>query len=243
MTRCLSSDFASRPSPAGLTRSSDFRRALRGRHRRRAAMNRRKIGTRARAVPGDLDDQKSGIDDGLDCCESSGDHLRNAQSPERPMAIRLLATAGEHRHPSTSRSRRKSSCLLVELMGIDPTTPSPAKPAERGSGGLSRPRLHPGWLAARMTAPFRHSYHYGSRHPRQDRDAAPGPPGRPKAPSRLGLLVRVYERKGHHYHESDCLVCGADGVATPARSPDRPAPTCTPIGTGCSVKDDDRRGQ
>lgn len=84
---------------------------------------------------------------------------------------------------------------------------------EPGSRYLGdRPRLHPAWLAARMTALVRHSYHYGpaihSRTRMQHLN-----PGWAEGTLTVGArLVRVYERKGHHYHESDCLVVADDGT-------------------------------
>lgn len=75
----------------------------------------------------------------------------------------------------------------------------------------SRPRLHPGWLAARMTQVVRHSYHYGPAIHARTRMQHLGP-GWAEGVVRVGArLVRVYERKGHHYHESDCWVFGDDG--------------------------------
>ncbi len=75
-----------------------------------------------------------------------------------------------------------------------------------------RPRLNPGWLAARMTALVRHSYHYGPAiHSRTRMQHLA--PGWAEGTLTVGArLVRVYERKGHHYHESDCLVVADDGT-------------------------------
>jgi acyl dehydratase len=78
------------------------------------------------------------------------------------------------------------------------------------------PRLHPGWIAARMTGLVRHSYHYGPAiHARTRMQHLA--PGRAEGTIVVGArLVRVYERKGHHYHESECWVFGDDGNAVAA---------------------------
>ena len=99
-----------------------------------------------------------------------------------------------------------------------PASESPAWAKKRlgeqpGSRYLGeRPRLHPGWIAARLTALVRHSYHYGPAiHARTRMQHLA--PGWAEGTITVGArLVRVYERKGHHYHESDCWVYGADGV-------------------------------
>ena len=73
------------------------------------------------------------------------------------------------------------------------------------------PYLHPAFLAGQMTPLFRHSYLYGPAiHVRtqiQHLTAA-------RAGQCLTVAARLhaaYERKGHHYHESDCMVLGAEG--------------------------------
>ena len=73
------------------------------------------------------------------------------------------------------------------------------------------PYLHPAFLAGQMTPLFRHSYLYGPAiHVRtqiQHLCAA-------RAGQRLTVAARLhgaYERKGHHYHESDCIVLGERG--------------------------------
>lgn len=78
----------------------------------------------------------------------------------------------------------------------------------------SRPRLHPGWVAARMTALVRNSYHYGPAIHSRTRMQHLAPAWADGTLTVAAHLVRVYERKGHHYHESDCWVFAADG-ATP----------------------------
>lgn len=75
-----------------------------------------------------------------------------------------------------------------------------------------RPRLHPGWVAARMTPLVRHSYHYGPAIHSRTRMQHLAPGWAEGTLTVAGHLVRVYERKGHHYHESDCWVFGPDGT-------------------------------
>ena len=79
-------------------------------------------------------------------------------------------------------------------------------------------------MAARMTALVRHSYHYGPAIHSRTRMQHLNPGWAEGALTVGARLVRVYERKGHHYHESDCLVLSdaggdadddADGQATP----------------------------
>jgi acyl dehydratase len=79
------------------------------------------------------------------------------------------------------------------------------------------PRLHPSFLAGRMTPLFRHNYRYGPAiHVRtRIQHLAPA-----RAGQRLVVAARLhaaYERKGHHYHESDCWIFGEDGAALAAK--------------------------
>ncbi|MFN0089693.1 MAG: MaoC/PaaZ C-terminal domain-containing protein [Acidimicrobiales bacterium] len=80
-----------------------------------------------------------------------------------------------------------------------------------------RPLIHPAFLAGRMTPLFRHNYLYGPAiHVRtqiQHLRAGYGP-------QRLAVAARLhaaYERKGHHYHESDCWILGEDGEPIAAK--------------------------
>ena len=80
-----------------------------------------------------------------------------------------------------------------------------------------RPYLQPSFLAGRMTPLFRHNYRYGpaihARSQIQHLTAA-------RAGQQLTVAARLhaaYERKGHHYHESDCWIFGADGTALAAK--------------------------
>lgn len=74
-----------------------------------------------------------------------------------------------------------------------------------------RPRLHPGWLAARPIRVLHHSYDYGPAiHARSHiQFCAPAHAGQ-----RLVTAVHfieAYERKGHHYGVLDCTTRGEDG--------------------------------
>jgi hypothetical protein len=79
------------------------------------------------------------------------------------------------------------------------------------------PLLHPSFLAGRMTPLFRHNYRYGPAiHVRTAIQHL--------APARAGQQIVVaarlhaaYERKGHHYHESDCWIFAADGTPLAAK--------------------------
>ena len=75
-----------------------------------------------------------------------------------------------------------------------------------------RPRLNPGWLASRMTALVRHSYHYGPAIHARTRMAHLAPGYAEGNITVSARLQRVYERKGHHYHESHCVVTDTNGV-------------------------------
>jgi acyl dehydratase len=73
-------------------------------------------------------------------------------------------------------------------------------------------RLHPAYLAGRMTPLFRHSYRYGPAIHVRSQIQHLGP-ARTGGDLVVGARLHdAYERKGHHYHESDCLMVGADGV-------------------------------
>lgn len=79
------------------------------------------------------------------------------------------------------------------------------------------PRLHPSFLAGRMTPLFRHSYRYGPAIHMRTRIQHLAPA---RAGQELVVAARlhaVYERKGHHIHESDCWIFGEDGQAVAAK--------------------------
>ena len=80
-----------------------------------------------------------------------------------------------------------------------------------------RPRLHPSFLAGRMTPLFRHGYLYGPAiHVRtRIQHLAPARAGQELAVA--ARLHAAYERKGHHVHESDCWIFGEDGTALAAK--------------------------
>jgi hypothetical protein len=75
-----------------------------------------------------------------------------------------------------------------------------------------RPRIHPAWLAARMSPLLHHSYDYGpSIHTRtQLQLLAPAHAG--PTLTIAGHFVEAYERNGHHYGVADGLVLGDDGA-------------------------------
>lgn len=73
------------------------------------------------------------------------------------------------------------------------------------------PLLHPGWVAGAVTRLLHHSYEYGpaihSRsHIQHLRRAEAG-----QTLTVAGHMVRAYERKGHHYHETDGVLLAEDG--------------------------------
>lgn len=72
-------------------------------------------------------------------------------------------------------------------------------------------RIHPGWLAARMTHLLHHNFSYGpSIHARsQVQHLGPARPGEGVVVA--GRLAGVHERKGHHYAVLDGLILAGDG--------------------------------
>ncbi len=74
------------------------------------------------------------------------------------------------------------------------------------------PRMHPGWLAARMTPMIHHSYDYKPAiHTRsQIQHLAPAVAG--QVFTVTGHLVRAYEQKDHHYAQVDGSVLTENGV-------------------------------
>lgn len=71
-------------------------------------------------------------------------------------------------------------------------------------------RIHPGWLAARMTPLIHHSYNYGPAiHSCSEiQHLAPALAGEHVVVA--GHFVETFERKGHHYAVVDGLISGAD---------------------------------
>ena len=75
-----------------------------------------------------------------------------------------------------------------------------------------RPRLHPGWLAARSAPLLHHSFEYApSIHVRSHiQHLAPAFAG--QTVTVAGRCVEAYERKGHHYIVVDGLIMAEDGA-------------------------------
>lgn len=76
----------------------------------------------------------------------------------------------------------------------------------------ARPRINPGWIAARMTQLMRFSYHYGPAIHARTRMQHLAPAWAEGTLTVAARLAQVFERKGHHYHESDCLLLAEDGT-------------------------------
>jgi acyl dehydratase len=74
-----------------------------------------------------------------------------------------------------------------------------------------RPRLHPGWVAARPIRVLHHSYDYGPAiHARSHiQFCAPAEAG--QRLTTAAHLLEAYERKGHHYGVFDCVTRGERG--------------------------------
>jgi MaoC like domain len=72
-------------------------------------------------------------------------------------------------------------------------------------------RIHPGWIAARMTPLLKHSYRYGpSIHTRsQVQNLAPAMVG--QVVTVAGHFVRAYEEKGHHHAVLDGVLLSESG--------------------------------
>lgn len=72
-------------------------------------------------------------------------------------------------------------------------------------------RIHPGWIAARMTPLLKHSFAYGpSIHTRtQVQHLAPALAG--QTVTVAGRFIQAYERKGHHVAELDGLLLSETG--------------------------------
>ncbi len=75
-----------------------------------------------------------------------------------------------------------------------------------------RPRVHPGWLAARMTPMVHHSYDYAPAiHTRsQIQHLAPAEAGQTFTVA--GYFVEVFERKDNHYAVVDGVILAEDGT-------------------------------
>jgi acyl dehydratase len=79
------------------------------------------------------------------------------------------------------------------------------------------PYLHPSFLAGRMTPLFRHNYRYGPAIHVRTRIQHLAPARAGQCLTVAARLHAAYERKGHHYHESDCWIFGEDGTALAAK--------------------------
>jgi hypothetical protein len=73
-------------------------------------------------------------------------------------------------------------------------------------------RIHPGWIAARMTPLLKHSFRYGpSIHARsQILHLAPALVG--QVVTVTGRFIRAYEEKGHHYAVFDGALFSESGA-------------------------------
>ncbi|MEO6396897.1 MAG: hypothetical protein ABIP13_00360 [Tepidiformaceae bacterium] len=73
-------------------------------------------------------------------------------------------------------------------------------------------RIHPGWIAARMTPLLKHSYAYGpSIHTRtQVQHLAPALAG--QSITVIGRFIRAYDRHGHHVAELDGTLLAESGT-------------------------------
>jgi len=72
-------------------------------------------------------------------------------------------------------------------------------------------RIHPGWIAARMTPLIHHSYDYGPAiHARsQIQNLSPALIG--QSVTVAGHFLEQYERKGHHYAVVDGVILSESG--------------------------------
>jgi hypothetical protein len=82
---------------------------------------------------------------------------------------------------------------------------------ERDLWNGGRPRLHPGWVAARMTPLLKHNYWYSPAIHARSRIQHTGRGFAETGVTVAGHLLRVYEEKGHHYAEVDGVILGDDG--------------------------------
>ena len=76
-----------------------------------------------------------------------------------------------------------------------------------------RPRIHPGWLAARMTPLIKHSYWYGPAIHARSRIQHLAPAFAGQGVTVAGHFLRAFEEKGHHYAEIDGTILDDGGGA------------------------------
>jgi acyl dehydratase len=80
---------------------------------------------------------------------------------------------------------------------------------ERWAGPSAR--VHPGWIAGRMTRLLHHSYDYGPSIHTRSQIQHLGPVFAGQTITMAGRMIRAYEQKGHHYAVVDGLMLGEDG--------------------------------
>jgi hypothetical protein len=81
--------------------------------------------------------------------------------------------------------------------------------AERWTRAV-KPRIHPGWLAARMTPLLKHTYRYGPSIHARSRIQHLRPGYATQGAVVAGRFLRAYEENGHHYAELDGQVFKGD---------------------------------
>ncbi len=139
-------------------------------------------------------------------------------APWRAELTRPTRTEAEPpaRHPELLTLESAPVGHEVRAMGVPiPMGEAAAYALEKQEDGSERwtgagARIHPGWIAARMTPLMKHSYRYGpSIHTRsQVQHLAPAMAG--QRVTIAGRFVDAFERNGHHYAVVDGLVL-ADG--------------------------------
>lgn len=103
--------------------------------------------------------------------------------------------------------------LGVPLSREDATTYAVEKQADSSALWTgAQARIHPGWIASKMTPLLHHSYDYAPAiHTRsQIQQLAPALPG--QTLTFVGRFVEAFERKGHHYAVIDGVMLGEDGA-------------------------------
>jgi acyl dehydratase len=134
-------------------------------------------------------------------------HLPSRRTAEpRPATLPRLtpetAPVGQDLRPMPVRYSHEDAVEYATSKQADP------KPPWVGEGA----RIHPGWLAARMTPMIHHSYDYGPAiHARsQIQHLAPALAG--QTVTVAGHFTETYERKGHHYAVVDGVILAEDGT-------------------------------
>lgn len=144
---------------------------------------------------------------GLGRAPFAGDlHLPERRDAEpRPETLPRLtpvsAPVGEDLRPMAAPYSHEDAVMYAAEKQAD------ANPPWVGEGA----RIHPGWLAARMTPLIRHSYGYGPAiHARsQIQHLARALAG--QTVTVAGHFVETYERKGHQYGVVDGVILAEDG--------------------------------